>query len=589
VQGVQGVYPHPQETKFCKQHIIKFYGFVSTPFLAIFTTMLVSMRQKKSCAALFFSLVVFCLMIGCLSLPWFYFSRAFSQTITTISATTLNSTSVVYDLFGTRTHSLAFDRVINTTQTCASFQQNALVPVDTYESMQSNAILSPRVASIFKLCQAFAIIASVSSIALCVVSGLFLLDPIRNATIRTLGIAFSRTFPLSLGLVLITSIVIALFGFLGVSSAFSKDQANCDSGPCKSFSGSATSEQYAGGIVSEMSWGPEAGWYMVLAAAPTSLLVFFFVVSNRPSLSNAHTHAESEDHDMQPMVEPATEVHISTSVPIPFLPLDRRARSVLLFSAACTALAIAAIVTACLRPPPTPPAQHQPPQSHNLEGVIEGIEMQVLPPPPVSWPSLKEGLKFYERFLASLAAEARAEKGGLDFDFDAKARKERSVVRQLWQLQPSCTSSNCSTPAPLPIALVRRRQVVSGSGNGTVDVTLKQKRRFRQTAAALPACAIATGHAICKAKMEANYWWKAAEGSDVDVTWERSCTLQLIHASAPLVVRSVRDVLPFFSSALAAFGTESDDASLYERLDCYHEREYKVRVQAGFTQEHRRL
>ncbi len=488
----------------------------------------------------------------------------------------------MYDLFGIRTNSLAFDGIGNSTQNfCAGFQHNSLVPVDTYESMHSNLIPSPRVASIFKLCQAFAIIASISSIALFVVSGLFLLDSIRNATIRTLGMAFSRAFPLTLGLVLVTSVAIAMFGFLGISSAFNQDQASCDSGPCQSFSGSATSARDGGGVVSETSWGPHAGWFMVLAAAPTSLLVVFFVASNRLFLSNFHSHLESEDQDMQPMVESSTGDQLATSATISFSPLDNRARYALLVAAVCTALAIAAIVTACLRPPPTPPALPQPPQSHNLEGVIEGIEMQVLPPPPSSWPSLKQGLKFYERFLASLAAEALAENGGLDFEFDAKARKERSVVRQMWQSQPSCASGNCSTPTPLPVAIVRLRQVVSGSGNGSVDFTLKQKRRFRQAAAALPTCTIAAGDAVCKAKMEANYWWKAAATSDVDVTWERSCTLQLLHAPAPQVVRSVRDVLPFFPSALAAFGIDSEDANLYERLDCYHEREYKVSVPTG--------
>ncbi len=533
-----------------------------------------SMYQKKSCAALISAAVVFGLMIGCLATPWFYYDVTFVQKSANIPTTTLNSTSVTYDLFGIRTYTL--DGIANHTQACTRYQKETLAPIDTYESVQTFAISSPSLSSVFKLSMAFVIISSISSIALCVVSALFLLESIRSATIRVLGLTFARAILHIPSIVLAISVSISFFSFLGICAAFKKDQAGCDRGPCQSFSGSTSFQNSDGTITSDSSWGPQAGWFMALAAAPTSLLALFFVASNRLPL-HPHAEAECDEHDMQPMVEPSGVSTSVTGISHLHLPLHHRARSALLIAAALIALAIAAIIWACHRPlcsTCTAASATQPtPTVLDDLGMLESIEMQVLPLPPVKWPSLKDGRKFYEQFLSLLAAEARKGTGVLDFDFDPKAHKERSVMRHIWQATPSC-ESNCSKIVPLPIALVRFRQVVSGNGNGSMDFTLKQTRRFRPSAAALPQCTTATEDTPCKAKIEANYYWKSADSSDMGITWQRSCTLLLDSMFQPPVIRSVLDVQPLFLSASAAFG--GPDAVLYERVDCYHEREYKV-------------
>jgi hypothetical protein len=278
---------------------------------------------------------------------------------------------------------------------------------------------------------------------------------------------------------------------------------------------------------------------------------------------------------MQPMIELETSAANSASAYHSSLSLDKRARAVLIVAAAGCTLAAAAIIWACVRPQCSACTSNvlRPRGADGLEGVVESIEMQVQPVPPAAWPSFKDGRKFYEQVISSLAGRKR----DLGFEFDAKARNERSVSRQIWQHLPPCSNGNCSALTQTPVAVLRYRRVVSGSGNGSSDFTLKQTRRFRQAAAALPPCTTAKD-ADCKAKIEANYYWRGAETSDVAIMWQRSCTLLLPRTSITQlsVLRSLRDVLPFFPSVSSAFGTGSENSTLYESADCVHEREYKV-------------
>jgi len=555
---------------------------------------------KKNCVILTLALGVFGLMTACLTSPWFYLSGSFTlklynapaaSGVTSFITAVLNSTSVYYDLVGTRTSSRVSGSITNQMQTCTRSQNNHSAYLESYEYLESAS--NPSIFSIFKLSQACVIIASISSLALSVKSVLFLLDTIRNKVIVTLGIPVTRSVQIVLGLLLVASVAISFLGFLGVSAAFEKDQTDCSDGHCRSFSGSATSHQNSGTVYWESSWGPGAGWYMALAATPLSLLVIYLEVTNH---FPPHTDADvsSGEHDMQQMLESSTASQNLTEDSPPaskshsLSSFDRRARIALVVAASCCGLAFATIIWASSRPHCTTCTTNAPQlaEADGLEGVPESIEMQVLPPPPVSWPSLQYGRQFYERVLSSLTAKGMAGKGDLGFEFDAKATKERNVARQIWQL-PSCLSGNCSTIVPLPLALVRYRQVVSGSSNGSSDFTLKQTRRFRQVAATLPQCTTAANVAACNAKIEANYYWRGTDTYDVGVTWQRSCTLQLQPASrsspSPLppspaspVIGSVRDVLPFFPSALAAFGPDSLDTLMFQRDDCYHEREYKA-------------
>jgi len=166
-----------------------------------------SVYQKKNCAALTFALVVFGLMIACLTVPWFFWTNTFtvkSSNAQTGSGTTnvvtsiLNSTSVMYDLIGSRT----------TTQ-----RSGSIASVETYKNLESSS--NPNIFSTFKLSQAFVLIALILSFFLAVVLAVFLLDPIRNKAIFALGMTLTRAILLVVGLLLVASVVIAFLGFFG--------------------------------------------------------------------------------------------------------------------------------------------------------------------------------------------------------------------------------------------------------------------------------------------------------------------------------------------------------------------------------------
>ena len=65
-----------------------------------------SVYQKKNCAALTLALVVFGLMIACLTVPWYFWTVTFTQKFgvgnTAPTNVLLNSSTAMYDLVGTR-------------------------------------------------------------------------------------------------------------------------------------------------------------------------------------------------------------------------------------------------------------------------------------------------------------------------------------------------------------------------------------------------------------------------------------------------------------------------------------------------------
>lgn len=444
------------------------------------------------------------------------------------------------------------------------------LPNESYESLQSTSGTS--VSSIFKLSQMSSIIASFSAIAFFAHLLLSSLESVRNVISLRVGRALNRTIPHALGLVLFISVSVSFLALLGLSSAFKKDLLSCNTGPCQSISGSSSFEQTSDSIVSESAWAPQAGCFVMMAAAFISLLAVCLVATNRDTPTQ-HSDSPSDEQDLQPMIELTSNTELPS--PSPSLS-DPRARAALFVVLAVSALATAVIVWACTRPQCATCASNTLQVNTNvLEGVVESIEMQVLPTPPTAWPSLKDGLSFYQKVLSSLSAATE-----LGLDFDSKPHDERVVTRFLWQTVPMCETSNCSLRGLM--SNVRYRQVVSGSGYGSSDFTMKQNRRFRQNAATLTPCITTAERVDCKAKIEANYFWKFAGSSDVDITWQRSCTLRLQSTSpaivTPPVIRSVRDVLPFFSSAAAAFVPHSENTTLFQSSDCFHESDYKARI-----------
>jgi len=94
-------------------------------------------------------------------------------------------------------------------------------------------------------------------------------------------------------LIVVASEIIAFLAFLGLSDKIASDSPNCLSGPCQKFSDSVTTQlgqstlvigseaSVAVALQQIASWGPTAGWYLVLATIPLTVLATIIVVINR--------------------------------------------------------------------------------------------------------------------------------------------------------------------------------------------------------------------------------------------------------------------------------------------------------------------
>lgn len=552
---------------------------IQSSIVHIYTFPMETAYQKKNAAALFLTAVLTGLTTASLALPWFRSASAFYKTSDNVL---VNSTDITYDLFGTHIISLAPMRVTSRSHICGGVQNKdpgLAVPVESYESLKSASTSS--VSSIFRLSQASTIIASLTTVLFSAHLLLFSVDSIRNLITHTIkfGSALARNIPHVLCFVLICSVLLSFLAFLGLNAAFKNDFPGCDTGPCQSLSGSA-SYVHDASVVSVTAWAPQSGWFVALASVCISLFAASLVATNQIP-PTYHSCSPSGDQDELPMVNPASSAYNSACPPLSISQLDVRARAVLCVAAVGSMLITAVIAWVCIWPQCATCASSMVQSGSSqgyadvdvLKSVVESIEMQVQPSPPAAWPSLEDGHTFYQNLFLSLATVA-----DFGLEFDANPLKTRVVARALWHTLPKCEGSNCSLP--VLTTNVRYRKVISGSGYGSGDFTMKQSRRFRQNAAALPLCTIADENADCKAKIEANYYWKGAESSDVDITWQRSCTLRLKSTPssevAPPVISSVRDVQSFFTSTAAAFGANSENATLYERGDCLHESEYTV-------------
>jgi hypothetical protein len=72
-----------------------------------------------------------------------------------------------------------------------------------------------------------------------------------------------------------------MLAFLGISAAFKIDQPFCSEGPCRDFSSSVSSTFDDGQTKSVTKWGPDAGWYITLAAIPISVVMLYFISINK--------------------------------------------------------------------------------------------------------------------------------------------------------------------------------------------------------------------------------------------------------------------------------------------------------------------
>jgi hypothetical protein len=237
-----------------------------------------SVYQKKNYAALTLALVVLGLMIACITVPWYHwsgtFTRKFDSGSTATGSTLLNSTVFVYDLIGVR--DTRTENYISADQSLA--RAGSREHYYTHDIKVSHTYVQ----STFRVSKAFVLITLILSFVLAAILAVFSVELIRNKAIFLLGMTLTRAFLLVVCLLLIASATISCLGFLAISNNFKKDQQIiCTTGPCLSFAGAVKSHFDNGSVTLVTAWGPDAGWYISLAAIPISLLLTFIVAVNR--------------------------------------------------------------------------------------------------------------------------------------------------------------------------------------------------------------------------------------------------------------------------------------------------------------------
>lgn len=231
----------------------------------------VTAYQKTNICAAAIAVCVFGLMVASLGATWYLEKIEFFMVDYTWGGNDrqLNSTTRYYDLNGMSARITGINNVI-TAESRIEYSQNQM-PM-------------PRLSATFKLVQAFVLIALALSIVIIAVLLIFVYDPIRFAY----GNIFKRNILRVLVFLKLVSVVAALLGLLGLPDAFKADRPDCVDGPCRVFSDSARIR--FGGEESQYSWGPDAGWYIILCSIPTTLLLFLVVFFNHMPLTLSKHH-----------------------------------------------------------------------------------------------------------------------------------------------------------------------------------------------------------------------------------------------------------------------------------------------------------
>ena len=224
---------------------------------------------------------VFAILIAAMAVDWYSYKVEFSYTRvsssdTSLASTLYNYTQTNFDMFGQTVHVQgANTKIVRTTQ-------------QTYAQLGASNVNQQ-----FKIQQAFVLIALLTAGLLFVAHTLYFFDGFRNKILFFIGITALRTILIIALLIVVASEIIAFLAFLGLSDKIASDSPNCLSGPCQKFSDSVTTQlgqstlvigteaSVAVALQQIASWGPTAGWYLVLATIPLTVLATIIVVINR--------------------------------------------------------------------------------------------------------------------------------------------------------------------------------------------------------------------------------------------------------------------------------------------------------------------
>ena len=224
---------------------------------------------------------VFAVLIAAMAVDWYSYKVEFSYTRvassdTSLASTLYNYTQTNFDMFGqtVNVQTANNNKIVRTTQ-------------QTYAQLGATNVNQQ-----FKIQQAFVLIALLTAGLLFVAHTLYFFDGFRNKILFFIGITALRTILIIALLVVVVAETIAFLAFLGISDKIAKDSPNCLNGPCQKFADTVTTQlglsdlAISGGNVAVSlqqvaTWGPTAGWYLVLATIPLTVLATIIVVINR--------------------------------------------------------------------------------------------------------------------------------------------------------------------------------------------------------------------------------------------------------------------------------------------------------------------
>jgi hypothetical protein len=235
--------------------------------------------KKLNCCACLCAVAIFAVTIAAASVSWYKYQQT---TQATTIATTTNAVTQTYTLNYTRFY---FDLQGKTTvQATANTAETSVFA--SYNSDSSS------IWSVFKLCQAFVLIALLLSGIISFFLALCFADVIRNKLLFLAGMNVLRVTLLIVGTLILISLVIAFLGFLGITNAFNSDSPSCNYGYCRRFidsvkDGQGTQTVTVNGVAQPMdvtvltSWGAVEGWYLDLGCIPVAILLIIIVVLNK--------------------------------------------------------------------------------------------------------------------------------------------------------------------------------------------------------------------------------------------------------------------------------------------------------------------
>merc|ERR1712167_495907 len=220
--------------------------------------------KKLNCVTVTLLTIAFGLLIAAAAVDWYKFSVVYTHapvdsSDVQVGSQTLNYTKLFFDFEGqTQQIKDASSRVTNT------FTSYGDPPASNVED-------------VFQLAQAFTLIHI-----------LYFFDAVRNKVLFWVGLTSLRVILVVTLVLIVVAEAIAFLGFLGITDAFDDDNSTCTIGPCQKFtssvqteSGNETVDSVNSRITLTTSWGPEAGWYLVLASIPVSLFGLIVVVLNK--------------------------------------------------------------------------------------------------------------------------------------------------------------------------------------------------------------------------------------------------------------------------------------------------------------------